>query len=77
MKLLFPSVGDAAAFQAYTAQLINKENRKELRGLYSVYNEKIVLTDLRGGGLDPTNDRIDDTDEFAFIITAKNLVGIL
>ena len=43
--------------------------------MISQFGENIILTDLRGGGLDPTNDRIDDNDEIAVIVNAKNLVG--
>ena len=75
MKLLFASIGDAAAFRRYAANQVNHEGRQELRGILSTFGKNIILTDLRGGGLNPINSRIDASDRFALVIAAKNLVG--
>ena len=75
MKIMFPSMGDAAAFLSYTASQIQKSNRREFQSIYTELNERIILTDLRGGGLDPINTRVDEDDKFALIVNAKNLVG--
>lgn len=78
MKLLFPSIGDAASFQKYCIYLRTKlggGNDESLSSWLPLMGDSIVFSDLRGGGLNPVNDRIDRDDELAFIISAKNLVG--
>jgi hypothetical protein len=78
LKLLFPSIGDAASFQKYCLQLRTKlggGNDESLSSWLPLMGDTIVLSDLRGGGLNPVNDRIDRDDDLALIISAKNLVG--
>ena len=78
MKLLFPSVGDAASFQKYCLQLrarLGGGVDESMSSWLPLLGESIVLTDLRGGGFNPVNDRIDSADDLALVISAKNLVG--